>query len=325
MKIDTKIIQNLQDNKISFVTFCDINYLSRALTLIESIRQSGNCSEIYIAAVDQESFSKIARLNLNRVKVVLLENIEIEFPELSVAKLNRSILEYFFCLTPFLLKYLIAHTNNPLVGYIDADIWFFSNPANIPNNVREYDLSLVTHNFPKHLTHMNKYGINNVGFMYFRRNKKGLVALNWWADKCIKSTSISNSSSEIYGDQKYLDRIAELDVEIETFDGNGHNVAPWNCNKVNYVENNLHIKNGAEIKYYHFSGLRKYKNFSLLGFSSYGWSPNQNMKKRIYANYIKSLIKWELVLASSIRRDNRKLGMKQILKILYFRDYLIWH
>jgi len=292
------------------------------MALIESIRQTGNSSEIYVAAVDQETFTKIEKLALNRVKVILLKSIEFEFPELSSAKLNRTTLEYYFCLTPFLLKYIIAHTNNAIVGYIDADIWFYENPANIPNYVHEYDFSLVTHNFAKHLTHMNKYGINNVGFMYFRRNKKGIAALNWWADKCIESTSISNSEI-CYADQKYLDRIVELNAAIETFDGNGHNVAPWNCNKINIFENKIYTKDGATIKYYHFSGLRNYKNFSLLGFNSYAWCPNQNMKKYIYLNYIQSLRKWELILTSGIRGDSRKLGRRQVLKMLFFRDFLI--
>ena len=312
--LDTKLNEN------AYVTIYDIRYLSRALVLINSIRNTGNNSDIVLLALDRDSEKALQKLNLENLTVINIEKLETKFKELILAKSDRSKLEYFFCLTPFVIKYAMEMTSKKTISYIDSDIWFAQNPAHLLIDKSKYDIGIVKHNFPEHLLFMEKNGIYNVGFLYFQKNNNSIEVLDWWASSCIKSTSIE-SYKNIYADQKYLESFFDFQAKVEIFSLDGHNSAPWNCNNLQRNSNIFMTQNGNNLIYFHFSGLRIFKFFYMMGYNSYSWRPNKVIRTNLYANYVKEIRKWDKVISGRHMSDHRKLGKRQVLRAIFFRDF----
>lgn len=306
-------------NENAYVTLCDIRYLSRALSLINSIRHTGNNSDIILFALDRDSEEELMAMNLENVVIIYIDMLEAKFKELIRAKENRSRLEYYFCLTPFTIKYAMEITSKTTISYIDSDIWFLQNPENLLINKSVYDIGIVKHSFPKHLIFMEKNGVYNVGFLYFQRNQNSIKVLDWWAQSCIKSTSIDNDKN-IYADQKYLEGFFDFQAKVEIFALEGHNSAPWNCNNLQNNSNIFVTQNGNNLIYFHFSGLRIFKYFYMMGYNSYSWRPNKVIRRNLYADYVREIRKWDKVISGRQISDHRKLGKRQILRAIFFRD-----
>lgn len=310
---DTKINEN------AYVTLCDIRYLSRALVLINSIRNTGNISDIILVVLDRISEKALEKIFLKNVIVVHIDKLETKYKDLVLAKRDRSQLEYYFCLTPFAIKYAMHITSKNTISYIDSDIWFAQNPENLLIEKSKYDIGIVKHSFSEHLIFMEKNGIYNVGFLYFQNNKKSIEVLDWWAQSCIKSTSIEGNDN-IYADQKYLENFFDFRAKIEIFALEGHNSAPWNCNNLQKDSNIFLTQKGNNLIYFHFSGLRIFKYFYMMGYNSYSWRPNKVIRRSLYVKYISEIRKWDKIVNERHMTDHRRLGKRQILRAIFFHD-----
>ena len=72
------------------------------------------------------------------------------------------------------------------VTYLDADLMFFSDPEPIFEELGDASVLITPHRFSPELAHHAINGIYNVQFLTFRRDERGLEALNWWHDRCIE-------------------------------------------------------------------------------------------------------------------------------------------
>ena len=92
-----------------FTTFFDKNYLSRGLVLIESLQQYTESFEIYVLCLDDFTANFFQQNNKEypQVIVVLLSEIEQSDEALFAIKTERSLIEYYFTLSPCLPLYLL--------------------------------------------------------------------------------------------------------------------------------------------------------------------------------------------------------------------------
>lgn len=79
-------------------------------------------------------------------------------------------------------------------------------------------------------------------------------------------------------------------------------------------------QNGNNLIYFHFSGLRIFKYFYMMGYNSYSWRPNKVIRRNLYADYVREIRKWDKVISGRQMSDHRKLGKRQILRAIFFRD-----
>ena len=115
-----------------YCTYFDINFLSRGLVLLESLKRHESDFILYALCLDDETYAVINRLNDPQFIPITLGEIEATDPRLPVARANRSRIEYFFTLSPFLpLRLLRTHPDIPLITYVDADCCFYSSPQSI--------------------------------------------------------------------------------------------------------------------------------------------------------------------------------------------------
>ena len=212
-----------------YCTYFDKNYLVKALAMIASLnRESGGEFTLFAVCLDELTRTLIKRLNLPNVVTVPLHEIERGDAELLAAKKTRSIVEYYWTLTPSVLLWLLnRHQEIELLTYLDADLYFFGSADPIFEELGDNSILIHGHRFPEMLKHLESFGKYNVGLLCFRRDSAGLEALNWWRARCNEWCFCKIEEGK-YGDQLYLDDWPKRFRKVRVLEHIGTGVAPWN-------------------------------------------------------------------------------------------------
>jgi len=212
-----------------YCSYFDRNYLLKAIALITSLnRHCSNAFTLYAVCLDETTSTVLEGLALPNVVTVPLHRVEENDDALLAAKGNRSVVEYYWTLTPSILLWLLER--HPEVGqltYLDADLYFYGDSEPIFEEMGEDSILIHEHRFPEHMKHLEIYGKYNVGLLSFRRNADGLEALNWWRERCNEWCYCQIDNGR-YGDQLYLDDWTERFKKVHVLEHIGAGVAPWN-------------------------------------------------------------------------------------------------
>jgi hypothetical protein len=243
--------------------------------------------KLWILCFDHTTHSLLSRMKLKNVELISLD--EFEDDDLKKAKQNRSTVEYFWTCTPALLLFILnRHPQLPAVTYIDADLYFSSNPEPIFDELASSSILLIEHRYAKNADNKTKNnGIYNVQFITFRNNETGIAALKWWRGKCLEWCYRRAEKGKM-GDQKYLDDWPRRFKDVHTLQNKGAGLAPWNIIKYNLTQDADKIfVDDDELIFYHFHFFKMYSN-TLFNLSTYDLRSNH--KKLIYSPYIKSIM-----------------------------------
>ena len=85
-----------------FCTYFDSNYLIQGVTLYRSLLKHCKDFRFYVLCLDEETSEALDRLNEERIYTISIQEVEEWEPELLHAKENRSLVEYYFTLSPVL-------------------------------------------------------------------------------------------------------------------------------------------------------------------------------------------------------------------------------
>jgi len=272
-----------------FCTLFDRNYVFKALVLHRSLLR--HCPSFHLTAFcfDEESRRVIERLALPQVSTVGLDELEAFDAELLSVKGDRSPVEYYWTATPSLPQYVFGtRPEVSEVTYLDADLMFFSDPEPLFRELGDDSVLITPHRFSPELAHHAINGIYNVQFMTFRRDERGLEALNWWHDRCIEWCYYRLEDGKL-GDQKYLDDWPERFEGIHVLRHKGGGLAPWNITQYDVHEEHggVHV-DGDLLVFFHYHRLR------LLEQGSFMWRPagyyiSAENRRLIYDPYIAEL------------------------------------
>lgn len=251
-----------------YCTYFDHNYLARGLALFRSLRRhSSEPFHLWILALNDETERILGELDLPSVTIIPLPSVEGAFPKLKTAKTNRSLVEYFFTLTPCLPLFVFVRC--PWVDqltYLDADIWFFSDPTPVFSQIDDASITVTPHAFtPDALKTLEgaptsggeKYGRFNVGWVTFTHDAEALSCLRRWQQQCIEWCHDRPESGK-YGDQAYLDEWPELYPGLRVLEHPGVNAAIWNVGerRIERGPRGGVFLDGAPLVAYHFHGLK---------------------------------------------------------------------
>ena len=305
-----------------YVTHCDKNYAIRAAALIISMRENGCTDLVCVVCHDEQAKVVVDSLKDSKLQSYLLSEVEGYFADLRIAQTNRDKLEYFFCLTPYLIEYTFLLHINEIVIYIDSDIFFFASPTKALNSLcQDADVAIVPHRFFEELKYLEQYGKFNVGWMAFRPTDESRKVLNWWRERCFESTSCV-VTDDSFADQKYLDQFTTISERISIAKSLGENAAPWNCNSIDKGADARITIGNEELIYFHFSGLRMYPSCTVLGYAGYGKRPSRSMRSRIYQTYINNLRRIESSLDFVPGQESRSLKLREWIRALFFSDII---
>jgi hypothetical protein len=292
-----------------FCTYFDSGYMARGLAMCESLRRAAPSSEIWILTLDEQAEQCLSRLRLPGVRTVPLETLEGFDRDLSAARHNRSLVEYYWTCTSAFCRYLLD--TNPeidLLTYLDADLFFFSDPEPVFKEIGNSSIAITPHDFSEHLTYMNRSGRFNVGWVTFRRDANGLACLKKWREQCIEWCYHRFEEGK-FGDQKYLDSWNDEFAGVVVLDHPGVNAAPWNVNGTRIIgldTDRNPLANDKPLVFYHFHNLKglggRYYSACL---DNYGTTLGPTLRQHVYEPYVSHLRKWENRLG--IASDNQRL------------------
>ena len=236
-----------------YCTLFDSFYLTRGLSLIESLLTHEKDFKIYVFCFDEACFRILKKMSLNYVILISLE--EFESRELLAVKKTRSVAEYCWTCTPFTIKYVMDVYGHNEVTYLDADLYFFAAPSIILQEFRSAKASilLTEHRYSQEYDQSKQSGIYCVQFITFCKNEYGLRALVWWRDRCLE-WCFSRCEDGKFGDQKYLDDWKVRFEGVHVLKNLGGGVAPWNVQQ--YEISAGPYVNGLPIIFYHYHSLK---------------------------------------------------------------------
>jgi hypothetical protein len=276
-----------------FCTYFDRRYLTRGLALHESLRRHCRAFTLWVLCLDEPCHDVLARLRLPGVRLIRLAELESDDPQLASTKANRSRVEYYFTCTPVLPQYVFDRQPEiERLSYLDADLFFFGDPAPLFDELGEASIGIIGHRFAPGLTSLEKFGTYNVGWLTFRRNDEAFRCLRWWRDRCLE-WCYDRCEEGRFADQKYLDAWPDLFKNVAVLRHPGANVAPWNVGGVRVDTRRRRITvNGEGLIFFHFHALHQ------LGRWVYATSLDQFgvtvslsriLRRRIYRPYIGAL------------------------------------
>ncbi len=296
----------------NYCSYVDLRYLPRLVALVESIRKFDSTSSIFVLCLDGDTLEHCDRILGESVTTLSLEDLEEAFPELRVAKANRTSMEYVFTLTPFLIRWVMEHSNNgnPAI-YLDADLYFFESPDGVLEELGSSEVGIIPHNYPAEMAQsLRKYGLYNVGWVGFRNSESARLCLGWWASQCLEWCGDEPLDGK-YADQGYLDQFPNLFEGVKVLENRGFNLAPWNTSgQVIDVDpqGRLRLGDGTQLTFFHFHGLKRFGKWMVTSQLNYKSPSTKPLIEHVYKPYLRALQKAEKALkATTSGRSTKQL------------------
>ena len=299
-----------------FCTYFDHHYLPRGLALYESLRRHCPAAELWVLCLSQEAYDWLVRESLDGVRLIALEEFEQADPELRVAKLNRTIVEYYFTCTPSLPLFVFARAPQAnLVTYLDADLYFFRDPSPILAEMGQQSIAIIGHRFPPTYRHLEETGIYNVGWISFRRDENARACLEWWRRQCLE-WCYDRVEEGRYGDQKYLDQWPTLFRNVAVIQHKGANLAPWNlANSTIRFHDGKAWVGDEELIFFHFQGFQQINRWlyepQLI---RYGAHPTRAIRQHLLIPYWRALQRASAQMNKSIPDSLAPAGLRESIK-----------
>lgn len=271
------------------------NYLDKGIVMIKSLYHCDAEMKIYVLAMDSFCLKVLREYNLSNVELIPLQ--EFEDSELLKVKEKRSLGEYCWSCTAKLIEYVIAKKKEKQCTYVDSDLFFFSDPMVLINEMKDKHccVQTTTHRFPDSAYGRYQYkllGTNCVQFVTFTNEEKSLALLKRWKEQCLEQCSV-----ETGGDQKYTDEWSTIPF-VDISQNGGAGVAPWNINRYKLIDSKQKIvydKNDRrqyKLIFYHFQNvINVERNVIRLNVLSEHWEIDKDLFKYLYCKYLRLLEK----------------------------------
>jgi hypothetical protein len=300
--------------KYNFCTLFDTVYLSRGLAMYDSLERQCEDFHLYIFAFDDNCYQVLKSINKSRLTVISLSEFEDE--ELLKIKPARTRGEYCWTCTSSTILYVLNNFKVDNCTYLDADLYFFSSPQPLIDEMKDNSVMITEHRYTKKYDQSKKSGIYCVQFVTFKNDERGLKALNWWRSACIE-WCYNRFEDGKFGDQKYLDDWTSRFEGVHVLQHLGGGVAPWNMQQYSFSKNGnkiigKEIKTGRsfEVIFFHFHSLYFVsKNFFM---PRPYYKRNKSVLLLLFNPYIKEIkqLRKQYVF---VKQSEKYLNFKQIL------------
>lgn len=275
----------------NFCTLFNSFYLSRGLTLYNSLSKQDIDFHLYIFAFDDACYDILRRLNLSDATIIPLNAFET--PELLSVKAGRTAGEYCWTCTSFTIWHCIHTFSLDHCTYVDADLLFFSDPGVLTDEMGDKSVLITEHRYSPEYDQTELSGLYCVQFITFKNTQAGLTALDWWMRSCL-DWCYARFEDGKFGDQKYLDDWTDRFEGVHVLEHPGGGIAPWNSKDYAYFIASdkvyLQSQEGEKVPlvFYHFHDLRYCvdKSFRL---TAEQYLLNNDVIKVVYGAYLKAL------------------------------------
>jgi hypothetical protein len=273
-----------------FCTYFDRAYLPQGLALHAYLQRHTQPFRLWILCLDQTTYDVVSRLRLPNVEVIAGNELELVDPDLLRTKSSRTTVEYYFTSTPSWIQFVIDRCpKGEIVTYLDADLFFFSNPTPLFDELGDASVLIVGHRFATHDHEKERFGKYNVGLLSFRSDDAAMACLSRWREQCLE-WCFDRIEPGRYADQKYLDDWPERYLpHVRVLEHKGGGLAPWNLQNYNLmVDEGAVFVDGDPLVFFHFHGLKPLNRWVYdAGAAAAG--PSRIARKYIYGPYLTAL------------------------------------
>jgi hypothetical protein len=272
-----------------FCTYFDDRYLGRALALIGSLRRTCPRFRLWALCLNEGARQALEMLALPEVRAIQLAELEHANPALVQVKGDRSPLPSFI---------LDRHEEVGTITYLDADLFFFADPAPLFREMGSAPVAIIGHRFPARLAALEVYGMFNVGWLSFRRDARAFECLAWWQQRCLE-WCYDRVEDGRFADQKYLDDWPTSFPGTVELKNGGAGVAPWNLetSPIRAAGGRIEVA-GQPLVFFHFHGVKRVSaRIYDLGLAPYGVRASSFVVRRVYGPYLRALGDAEHALA----------------------------
>lgn len=212
----------------NFTTLFDSAYMAKGLAMYRSLeRSSSEEFLLHIIAMDDQALAILHALALKQARIYPVGAFE-SMMGLTAARSNRSWQEYCWTCASCSMEYLLSWHRMDSLTYLDADLFFFSDPKPVFDEIGTRSIGITPHRFPADRRHMERNGKFNVGWVTLRSDHAGMRCSELWADQC-RAWCYARNEGGKFGDQGYLDQWPERYGEsVAVIENIGVNAAPWN-------------------------------------------------------------------------------------------------
>lgn len=292
---------------LNFCTLFDINFATQGVAMYESLKKHCDDFHLYIFAFCDESYKLLTQLNLEHATVISMNEFEDE--DLLRVKPTRTIGEYCWTCSSSTINYCLDKFNLDHCTYIDADLYFYSNPKVLIDEMGDKSVLITEHRYSPGYDQTSTSGKYCVQFITFKNDPKGRAVLSWWRNACL-DWCYARFEDGKFGDQKYLDDWTERFDCIHVLEHIGGGLAPWNIHqyKIIKTKNKLFVlkeetKNAVELVFYHFHAV-KILACGKIHFERYVmYNVGEANQKMIYEPYLKIIFK----LSKQLKRLNNNI------------------
>lgn len=275
---------------LNFCTLYNSNYSAKGLAMYYSLLRHCKSFHLYIFAFDDLLVGALNKMQLEHVTVVTLKEFEDE--ELLRIKPTRTAGEYCWTCSNSTILYCLEHYNLDHCTYIDADLYFYSDPQVLIDEMGEKDVSIIPHRYTPQYDQSNTSGEYCVQFMTFKNTPRGMEVLRWWRERCIE-WCYARCEDGKFGDQKYLDDwMSRFDCVCE-LQNLGGGVAPWNQQQYSFKKDSDKIvgreKNTGKkfaLVFYHYHNFKSFASGSCRNYVGAMWyALPEDVRKLLYIPY----------------------------------------
>ncbi len=262
----------------NYVTLFDRNYLAKGLALYQSLQaQSSEDFRLYIVPLDD--FTR-KYLEYQRDKFVIPKAVILDWNFLLGSIPEKPKPYNFFLLASEVTLTLMKMLRQP-ISYVDSDIYFFSDPKAIFDEIGNKDVAIVPHRFPPHdFARLSPNGLYNVSFVYFNNTNAGITTLVWWNESCR-----AKCDAESCGDQLYLNEFpGMLGNKLCVLSNIGIGAGPWNTYTYDVQEGPT--LNGTPLVFYHYHEFKRDASLPIRKYTLTGYPTTENQQDLIYQPYI---------------------------------------
>lgn len=275
---------------LMYATLFDRGYLLRGTAMIQSLINHQAGARVTVLALDWDSRQFLRdRFANDNVTVLQLDDL----PKDTVwnARQTRIYRDFCWTLSSVLCNHLLVDCEE--VVYLDADIFFFSDPQELIATCRTGEVAAVPHGYPDRLRSKEVNGIFNVQWVYFR-GPEGRAACQRWSEQCLDRCDIDLAAG-VVGDQLYLDEWPSRYSTFVSLDHMGAGVAPWNheIREPQKISGTWKVNGDVPVIFYHFQGMQ----ITLSGkvkLSGPIYSYRKLLPEDLYLDYLEHLkVEWD--------------------------------
>jgi hypothetical protein len=232
--------------------------------MYESLARLCDDFHLYVFAFDDACLQGLKSLAYPHMTVISLS--EFEDDDLLRVKPQRTVAEYCWTCTSSTILYVLNHFDVDQCTYLDADLYFFGSPPVLFEEMGDNSILITEHRYTPKYDKSKKSGTYCVQFISFKKDNRGLKALQWWRERCLEWCYARVEDGK-FGDQLYLEDWTTRFDGVHVLQHLGGGLAAWNVQQYKITEHESALwgkehSTGKEfpVIFYHFHYVRLYLN-----------------------------------------------------------------